>query len=58
MGEYAREDIKRRFGVDIGDDTLPRKPKPARHFGCQCGRMFLTSQALADHKRDKHGEVK
>ncbi len=53
MGEYAQQYALDRFGVDIGDDSTPT-PKPPRRFGCSCGRMFATAEALSQHKRDAH----
>ena len=51
MGEYAREDIMRNHGVDIGDDAPMRKPK----VRCPtCGRMF-SRFGVSMHHQDKHG---
>ena len=56
MGEYARQQILERHGVDIGDDDhRPVKPWiPCR----KCGRHFRSEQAVADHQRDYHKIVK
>jgi hypothetical protein len=51
MGEYAREDIMRNHGVDIGGDEPPRRPK----VQCPtCGRMF-SKFGVSMHHQDKHG---
>ena len=57
MGEYARDYILGVFGVDIGDDERPIKPKPKKRFGCHCGRMFVSADAKAQHQKDAHGII-
>lgn len=52
MGEYARQDILSRFGVDIGDSREPIQNKPAKRYGCSCGRVFISPQAKEQHQKD------
>lgn len=52
MGEYARQHILERFGVDIGDDRGLVKTKPVKKYGCSCGRVFITEQAKEQHQKD------
>ena len=52
MGEYARQYTLEKFGVDIGDDREPIKPKPVKRFGCSCGRVFINAQAKEQHQKD------
>ena len=55
MGEYARDDIMRRFGVDIGDDSPDRPYRPRRVPCPGCGKLFRTAEGVTDHLRDVHG---
>ena len=50
MGEYARDFILDKFGVDIGS-RHPDKPKQVKKFGCACGRVFLTLDAKEQHQK-------
>lgn len=61
MGEYAIDqmmrDFKRMTGVEADRSDFEDKPRPQRvRFRCPtCGRIFRVPQAVADHRRDKHG---
>jgi hypothetical protein len=56
MGEYARAYTLERFGVDIGDDDEPPRPKREWKWSCKkCGKRLASEQANKDHMRDKHG---
>jgi len=51
MGEYARDSIMGRHGVDIGDDYDP----PRKNFKCpRCGKPFIDAAAVAQHQKMKH----
>jgi hypothetical protein len=56
MGEYARDYILGRFGVDIGDDDeRPLRSKRDWQWSCKrCGKPLGSEQANKDHMRDKH----
>ncbi len=54
MGEYARDDIMRRFGVDIGDDEPERNYRPRRVPCKVCGKLFRTEQGVAHHRMAVH----
>jgi hypothetical protein len=55
MGEYARDYILGRFGVDIGDDERPPRSKRDWKWSCKkCGKPLGGEQANKDHMRDKH----
>lgn len=55
MGEYARLYTLEHFGVDIGDDDerekKPKSPKPAKRFGCSCGKAFIDAAARSQHQQ-------
>jgi hypothetical protein len=52
MGEYAREDIMRRHGIDIGDGN--DRPRQAKVRCPTCGRFFARF-GVSMHHQDKHG---
>ena len=50
MGEYARQYIFDRFGIDIGEDDSPANSR-SKKYGCVCGKVFLSYAARAEHQR-------
>lgn len=58
MGEYARDDIMRRFGVDIGDDDGPSLRHRKPEFVCRFCRKLLRNgvPSRMAHERAVHPE--
>lgn len=50
MGEYARDYILQKHGIDIGDDDNEKAQSNVRRYGCGCGRMFKSEHALDQHQ--------